>query len=343
MEYIGIDLHKRNFVACIIDGSGSTLHSGKYQNSQEDLVKLLSLCSGNPKVVLEATLNWRWIVSALRSFNLDVTLAHPLKTKAIASARIKTDELDAETLANLLRGNLVPKSYIPTLKEQEDRDLARARCQLVKQQTWIKNQIHSLLTKENLIPPVTDLFGKKGRDWLDSQPLPENSNLIINQWLSLLSDTKDKILELEKQIKARSEKNKRVQILESIPGFGIITAFVLAAEIGNPTRFPTGEKMAAYFGLVPSLYQSGRTRRQGSITKLGNPYARWVLVQSAHRLVRMDTNYKLFYQTLSQRRGKKKAIVAVARKLCLLSWRLLVDNRKYRKVPPKKGIARYFT
>jgi transposase len=337
MEYIGIDLHKRNFVACVVNEAGTTLHTGKYKNSHPELIKLLANCSVSPKVVLEATLNWRWMVRALQKLKLDITLAHPLKTKAIASARIKTDELDAQTLANLLRGNLVPASYIPTPQEQADRDLARARCQLVKQQTWIKNQIHGLLTKENLISPVTDLFGKKGRDWLADQPLPDNSRLIVNQWLLLLSDTQDRILDLEKQIKDRVKDDRRAQIIESIPGLGVITAFVLASEIGDPQRFSTGEKMAAYFGLVPSLYQSGKTKRQGSITKLGNPYVRWVLVQSAHRLVRMNTNYNLFYQTLSARRGKKRAIVAVARKLCLLSWKLLTDNRKYKKVPPRKG------
>ncbi|MBU2592017.1 MAG: transposase [Patescibacteria group bacterium] len=126
------------------------------------------------------------------------------------------------------------------------------------------------------------------------------------------------------------------QILKSIPGVGIITAFVLASEIGDPKRFPEGKKLAAYLELVPSCYQSGGVKRLGSITKLGSPYARWVLVQTAHRLVRSDANTKLFYRALSARRGKKKAIVAVARKIAELSYRLLVDNRKYEIRMPKR-------
>lgn len=258
-----------------------------------------------------------------------VTLAHPLRTKAIASARIKTDELDAKTLAHLLRSDLVPMAYIPTIEEQEARDLARARCQMVKQQTWIKNQIHSLLTKENLIPEVSDLFGKRGSKWLLTQKLTDNNKVILKEFLKYLSDVKLKISSFDKEIERKAKLSPRVEILKSVPGFGTITAFVLASEIGDPNRFPSGKKMAAYLGLVPSLYQSGNTKRLGSITKLGSPYARWVLVQAAHRLVRKDINTKLFYQTLSLRRGKKKAIVAVARKLTELSWRLLVDNRKY--------------
>lgn len=335
MEYVGIDLHKKGFTACVMDHTGAVLHANGYENTRDNIEALLAVCN-NSSFVIEATQNWMWMVRILEKKGLSVTLAHPLRTKAIASARIKTDELDAKTLAHLLRSNLVPMAYIPTIEEQEDRDLSRARCQFVKQQTWIKNQVHSLLTKENLIPPVTDLFGVKGRLWLEKQDLPENKGVVLSQMLALLENVKSRISVLDKQIEKRSKGNKRVEILKSIPGFGTITAFVLASEIGDPERFPNGKKLAAYLGLVPSCYQSGGTRRLGSITKLGSPYARWVLVQAAHRLVRSDTNTKLFYQALSVRRGKKKAIVAVARKIAELSWRLLVDNRKYEIRRPMK-------
>jgi transposase len=176
---------------------------------------------------------------------------------------------------------------------------------------------------------MSALFGKRGRIWLSKQNLTDNNKVILREFLALLEDVKEKILTLDKEIERKAKLNPKVEILKSIPGFGIITAFVLASEIGDPKRFPSGKKMAAYLGLVPSLYQSGNTKRLGSITKLGSPYARWVLVQTAHRLVRSDINTKIFYQTLSLRRGKKKAIVAVARKRVELSWRLLKDNRKY--------------
>lgn len=337
MEYVGIDLHKRGFNACVMDEKGVVGHTGFYKNNDVDLTTLVSVCR-SPSFVIEATQNWMWMVRYLEGLNLPVTLAHPLRTKAIASARIKTDELDAKTLAHLLRSDLVPMAYIPTVEEQEARDLSRARCQMVKQRTWIKNQVHSLLTKENLIPEVTDLFGKKGRGWLSKQELTDNNRVILKEFLNHLENTNVRIKNLEKEIEDKSEDNPRVQILKSIPGVGTITAFVLASEIGDTKRFPSGKKMAAYLGLVPSLYQSGKTKRLGSITKLGSPYARWMLVQTAHRLVRADTHTKLFYQTLTARRGKKKAIVAVARKLAELSWRLLTDNRKYeiRNMPKKE-------
>lgn len=335
MNYLGIDLHKKSFQAVIMDQAGEVLHCQKYENTRHEVLALLAQCQEKPSAVIEATQNWMWLVNVFQEFKVPVALAHPLKTKAIASARIKNDVLDATTLAHLLRSNLVPKSYIATPEEQANRELARTRCQLVKQQTWCKNQIHAVLTKANLHPPMTDLFGTKGQAWLKKQELDETKELVINEFLKLLVDTRARIKSLEKVISQRCLGSRQMKILKSIPGFGEITAFILLAEIGRPERFLSGKKLAAYLGLVPSLYQSGKTKRTGSITKLGNPYARWVLVQSAHRLVRSDTRMRLAYAALSARRGKKRAIVAIARKLAVLSWRLLIDDRVYQKQAPR--------
>jgi len=336
MNYLGIDLGKRSFHAAVMDQAGEVLHSQKYSNTHKQVLAALAHCPQKPSVVVEATQNWMWMVNIFRQLKISVTLAHPLKTKAIASARIKNDELDAKTLAHLLRSNLVPSSYIATIEEQENRELSRARCQMVKQQTWCKNQVHSLLTKENLLPPMRCLFSQKGLDWLEALKLSKAKRLVLDEFLKLLADTQKRIKAFEKAIHERCKGDRRVEILQSIPGFGEITAFVLASEIGDITRFNTGKKLASYLGLVPSLYQSGKTKRLGRITKLGSPYARWILVQSAHRLVRSDQQMKLAYAALALRRGKKKAIVAIARKLAVLSWRLLTDNRPYQPIPPKR-------
>ncbi|MBN1263163.1 MAG: IS110 family transposase [Candidatus Pacebacteria bacterium] len=334
MNYLGIDLHKKSFQAVVMDQVGEVLHCQQYGNTREEVLSLLAQCPEKPSTVIEATQNWMWLVEVFQEFKVPVSLAHPLKTKAIASARIKNDVLDATTLAHLLRSNLVPPSYITTRQEQANRELARTRCQLVKQQTWCKNQIHAVLTKANLHPPMSDLFGTKGQAWLKEQKLDETKRLVIDEFLKLLVNTRLRIKTLEKIISQRCLGNRQIEILKSIPGFGEITAFILLAEIGDPERFDSGKKLAAYLGLVPSLYQSGKTKRSGRITKLGNPYARWVLVQAAHRLVRSDIQTKLNFAALAARRGKKKAIVAIARKIAVLSWRLLVDDRVYQQQAP---------
>lgn len=116
--------------------AGKVLHCRRYENTRQEVLAVLVQCQENPSVVIKATQNWIWLVSIFQEFGVSATLAHPLKTKAIASARIKNDILDTTTLARLLGSNLVPSSYIATS------------------------------TKANLHPPMTDLFGTKGQAWL---------------------------------------------------------------------------------------------------------------------------------------------------------------------------------
>lgn len=256
---------------------------------------------------------------------------------------MKTDSIDAATLDHLLRSNLVPSSYIPSLEEQDHREISRPRCNLVKQRTHVKNKTRAILGKANLNFDGSDLFGKKGRQWLQQQDLHESRQIVVDEYLQLLDEINQRIDRLDQVIEERSQGNREVEILKSIPGFGQLTAFLLAAEIGDVSRFADGTKLASYLGLVPRVYRSGKTNRHGRITKVGNPYARWCLVQAAHRVARSDEPFKTTYRKLSERRGKKKAIVAVARKLATLCWRLLIENREYESEPPGRVRSRYST
>lgn len=329
--YVGIDLHKRSFTYHAEDKEGTVLARGKADNSIGNLNTMLAQFPQKPKVVVEATINWDWLVDHLKTNEYEVTLAHPFKTRAIASAKIKTDSIDAKTLCQLLRAGLVPAAYTATAKEREYREIARARISLVHDRTLLKNRIHSLLTKENLIFKGTDLFGVSGRVWIEQQTLTEGKRVVIDQYLAQIDEVDKRIEELEKVIKKESGNLPACRILESIPGIGTITAFLLASEIGDITRFETAKQFASYFGLVPRLSQSGDHAYYGRITKLGNPYVRWALVQASHRLVRYDSNAQKFTSRVRGRAGGKKAIVAQARKLATIIYACLRDNREYAK------------
>ncbi len=334
MEYfVGIDLHRQFFTVHGTDEKGNDLLKGKFSNSLESLDKVLSAFPTLPKVVVEATINWMWLVVALQERGCAVKLAHPFRTKAIAAARIKTDTIDAKTLCHLLRTDMVPSSYIASPEEIENRELSRGRIDLVHKQTHTRNRIHSLLGKENLNFPGTDLFGAKGRVWLKTQRLPEAKRIMINLYLKELASLKGLITKVDKVIKVKSRSLPEIKVLESIPGIGTTTAFLLASEIGDINRFDDPKHFASYFGLVPRLSQSGGHAYYGRITKLGNPYVRWSLVQVAHRLARTDREYQKFVSRISFKGGKKKAIVALTRKLATIVFRVLKDNRLYLPIP----------
>ncbi len=331
MNYIGIDLHRDFFVAVAQDNSGTELFRKRYHNSTRSVDLLLEHFPEPPSVVVEATRNWMWFIKAVQQHGCNIQLAHPFRLKAIASARIKTDSIDAKTLCDLLRADLIPQSYISSPEELDNRELSRGRINLVHDQTILKNRILAILGKDNLRFSGTDLFGIKGRQWLTKQSLSEVKQKVIDVYLTRLINVQEAIATIDEEIEQRSSSIPEVSLLQTIPGIGITTAFLLASEIGTIKRFPNAKKFTSYFGLVPRLSQSGNHAYYGRITKLGNPYVRWSLVQAAHRLARSDKESKRFTDRLSYRHGKKKAIVALARKLATIVYTVLKENRTYQK------------
>lgn len=333
MEYfVGIDLHKFFFVYYAEDSSGKEFAKGKLDNTPESVEELIKLFKTSPKVVIEAGANWMWLVKALNEKGCQVTLAHPLKVKAIASARIKTDKIDAKTLCHLLRGDLLPKSYIASEEIQDNRELSRARISLVHDQSMIKNRIHAIFTKDNLkFSGGTDLFGVKGRIWMKDQisKLSTPKQQMINLYLKRLDELKKDIHALDEIIKQKSSSDPRVKLLNTIPGIGSTTAFLLTSEIGEISRFKSAKAFSSYFGLVPRISQSGFHAYYGRITKLGNPFVRWSLVQASYRIIRIEASYKKWVDHLSYKSGKKKAIVAMSRKMATIVYAVLKENRPY--------------
>lgn len=329
--FVGIDLHKRFFTFYATDGVGNEVAKGKLDSTLSSIDTLLSRFSVSPKVVVEAMGSWMWFVRSLRQQGCLVTLAHPLKVRAIASAKIKTDSIDAKTLCHLLRGNLVPTSYIATEEEQEKRELSRGRIAFVQDRTQLKNRIHAIITKENLRFSGSDMFGKGGTVWLRDQVLPFGKSYMVNAYLTKLFETEREIKKLDGVIGEKSSSDPKVKLLLSIPGIGPTTAFLLAAEIGDIQRFPTSKQFASYFGLVPRLSQSGNHAYYGRITREGNPYVRWALLQAAQRIARYDGESRRFVTRISFRAGKKKALVALSRELATIVYCVLKEKRLFIK------------
>jgi len=329
--FLGVDLHRDSFTVYGTNLKGEKILSGKYQNNYDSINTVVNSFFSPPSVVVEATRNWMWMVNYLKKITCKVTLAHPLKTKAIASAKIKTDEIDAKTLCHLLRSDMIPQAYIATDNEIENRELSRARIQFVRDQTKIKNRVLSILAKANLRFEGSDMFGKAGRLWLSKQNIFPYHKTIIDLNFQRLEAISKSLDELKKIIEEKSSNSPAVQLLLSIPAIGAITAFTIVAEIGNIERFETADKLTSYLGLVPRLSQSGIHAYYGRITKLGNSYVRWSLVQAAHRLCRKESWARKFVNKLSKRGGKKKAIVALARKLAVVVYCLLKEKRPYYK------------
>lgn len=342
MNYIGIDLHKKFSQFTILGEEGQIINRARIDNRKEEILSHLNNFDEPSKAVIEATFAYGWLADLLTDNKIEVMLAHPQKVKAIASAQIKTDKVDSEILAKLLRADLIPQAYYCQKEEREVKELLRCRGSLVGLKTQIKNKIHSLLHKANIRDDekYTDLFGKEGRIFLDSLNLGEKSSFALKEYLSVLDSLDARIKETSSEVREVFEKDEQAKFLCRLPGLGYYTSLILSKEIGNIRRFPTAKNLVSYAGLAPSTFQSGEHTRHGRI-KQGNKYIRWVLVEAVPKTIKKDKVLKDFYLKILNKKGHNKAKIATARKMLAQIWYLLTYRKEF--VDPETGSPVFFS
>jgi transposase len=330
---VGVDTHKLRCNGVLIDDVG--VREVCFPNTQMGFKMLEERLSPGSRVVVEACPYSLPLYDYLKEKGFGVVAAHPLRVKAIASARIKTDKIDSRTLAELLKADLIPQAYIPDKEIRDLRGLVSHRVSLVHQRTALKNRIHAVLVKEGVTNEYSDLFGKKGREKLASMKVRECSRLIADQDLELIDELNLRIKRVEKEMEEQTQKYPEIQLLKTMPGVGITSAIILLSEIGEIKRFPSPGKLCSYAGLVPSTYQSGNTTRHGRVIQ-GRGLMKYALVQAAKKAVKVPGKPQDLYRRL-EKKGKNKALVAVARELTVSIYWMLTRGTKYQAYANKKG------
>ena len=280
----------------------------------------------------EATPSWYWLYDHLEDKGFKVKLSHPLKTKAIAYAKVKTDKVDSATIAHLLRSNLLPLSYVPEKPVRLNRELLRYRASLVKIQTDIKNKVHTILAKNNISHGYSDLFDEEGMAFLHSLSLPEDYRLTLEGYLSVLDNVRREIQVASKRVQQLAEEDSDALLLMTIPGVGYYSALLIKSEIGDVKRFPSAKQPCSYAGLVPSTYASGNTCYHGHITKQGSRWLRWVLIEAAIHAVKRTGPLRRFYCEVERKKGGKVVKVATARKLLEWIYHMMRGGKTFKEV-----------
>ena len=329
MNYIGMDIHKQFTVAVVKDEQGNKIVEDKFTNSENNFGSFMQKYKPEEtKIVIESTCVWEYIYEILEAKNYEVKLANPYRTRAIAEARIKTDSIDASTLADLLRANLIAESYIPPKEIRRLREITRERKTFVKQTTQIKNKIHAILIKRGIELNYATLC-KSAIIWI-KQKLPDDK--IVLHYIELLEFQKKKMEEINKTITEKSDENADAKLLTTIYGIGSIRALNIIAEIGEINRFPSADKLCSYAGLVPSVHQSGHTLRFGRLVQQSSKTLKHNLIETCWNIIRVKESNPLkdFYKKLSKKKGKQKAICATARKLCCVIYAMLKNQEEFR-------------
>jgi len=327
MLYVGLDVHKEFCQASVLNENGNELLNERFDSTTEALDRFLDQFE-EAKFVLESTGIWEFIYEGIERRGFEVQLAHPLKVRAIAEASVKTDKIDARTLAKLLRLDMVPQSYIPSRDIRDLRQRVRQRAFLVQRCTSFKNRIHAELTRNGIRRPedIGTSFSKKHREWIRSLGIP---TIVVD--LDCLEAIEAKVASINVELFAEYLRRPEAQLIATVPGIGFYGALLIYAEIADVTRFATPEQLSAYAGLTPTVSQSASSVHYGGVSKEGSKHLRWILIESVHvhRRFAPTTALSIFSARIERKRGKQKATTAAARKLLHIIYWMLLRGEEY--------------
>jgi transposase len=330
--HLGIDLHKSFGYWTLLDSSKKKIFQGKIPTTKNDTLLALHnlpVDTHDIQAGIEPVSQWGWFAEVLESKGVEVTLIDPSKTKLIAASKLKHDKVDSEIIADLLRTDFVAKAYLAPQEVRDLRELVRWRMFFVKMRRGFKNRCHSILWKHGLESPLSDLFGKRGREWIKKQEFHKMYREEIESLLHMIDTLNIQITSLDLLVKEKAGQDERAMLLTTIPGIAEPTALTIVAEVGDFERFKSPEQLASYAGLVSSSRSSGGKLRFGHITKRGSPYLRSIMVEASCQ-VRPKSGYLYtFYERIKEKKGAKIAHTALARKMLTIMWYLIKKKEPF--------------
>jgi transposase len=306
-----------------LDASGRKVGQQQVVNEAGALRGWLRALPRPRQVVVEASGFWPAFVRAVEGEAERMVMVHPQRVKAIASARLKNDRVDSETLAHLSRAELLPEGWMADEATQHLRLLTRLRVAMGRLRAQAKNQVQAVLHLEGLVKPVSDVFGRRGRAWLQTLALRPAARQVMECWLRQVDWLDAEIAAQKKELERMAAEDARARWLQTVPGIGAYSAMVILAEIGDIARFPSKRALASYAGLTPAVRESAGRRRRGGIGHHGSGTLRWIMLQVAQVAARHSPAAGDWVKRLKLRKPPQVAMIALVRKLLTAVWALL--------------------
>jgi transposase len=337
---LGCDVHKRYSQIAVLDEVGQVCQQDRLNHSPEILQEYFGQFPEGTPVAFETVGNWYWIAEAIEAAGCEPLLTHAAKAKVMMGNVNKTDKLDAKGLATLLYLGKLPTVWIPDAALRDERELLRTRMALGKIRTGLKNRIHATLAKYALVIQESDIFIGKGYEQLKRKllQLPVQTFTSVQYQLELLEQTQKHIDLLEKRIHQAVRETPAMQLLKTLPGFGLIFSAHVATETGTADRFPDAEHYVGYAGCVPKVSSSGGKTYHGHLRKEANHYLKWAFIEAANVIATnrnrpswRNKHVIQLYERIRQRKGHAVAVGAVARHLAEAAYWMLKKNQPYRE------------
>jgi transposase len=332
--YIGMDVHQMSTTFCLFDPSAP--EGGQYRTvtrptTEEAIRQTLAPLGGQCQVAYEVGTQAQWIAAIVRPLAADVQVANPSRIPWLFRDGRKNDRLDARKLVTLLYLKQLPTVHLPPAEVSAWRALINHRRKLVAQRTQIKNQVRAILRAFGHRSPFKNLWTFRGQVWLASLVFDGARTLMITTLQDELTFFDQKLAAIEKKLDDIAQARPTVALLRTVPGIGPRTAEAIAAFTDRVDRFKDRKPFASYFGMTPTEDSSGGVRRFGHISKRGPSVVRWVLVEAAYVAVRKNAELRKFYERIHRgnKDRKKKAIVAVGRKLLTIVYAMMRDQKPF--------------
>ena len=331
MAILGLDIHKQKSTVAVLseDPTDDDLID-KYTVRNNTIGDVAEQYAGG-KAALEATGNYFAIYDTLDE-QMEVVLANPLKLSWITEAKTKTDKIDAEKLAVLLKTGHLPESYVPPMPIRHRRELVRARYRLQSTRKQWKNRVHSLLDRHGILPESA-VFSEEGRQFLEKLSLDGEGEYLLANAVATIDEATEKLDEIDRRIASIARDVPDVNLLVSTPGIGPVRGLTIHAELGEVDRFSDQEALVSYAGMDPTVHQSADTRKSGSMSKQGSPYLREAVISAAHTAVHAAKEPYLsnYYWKLRDGRDKHPltARCATGRKLLESLYFMLTREEKW--------------
>ena len=332
-NFVGVDLHKKTITVCVMDKDRKILGRRRLWCMDEEGIAAFFEELKPFSVVVEATASYYWFLDLIEPLADKVVLAHPGKLRVIAESTRKSDKLDATVLAEFLVLDMIPPAHRPTPRQREHRALVRQRRYHQRRRTAVSNKIRRILSDYNVDEKNALTVG----NWRNDSRIPVGSadRFILDQLFEELDQHTRRLRATDERLRKFAESAPTAEsearaVLETIPGVGPITVDVVVSELGDVLRFGSAKKVCSYAGLCPGQRESAGRSRSLGITKQGSKLLRWALVEAAWRLVRFTRRWQCIFEGLAARRGKKKAIVAIARRLLCVMVAMLRAGQAYR-------------
>lgn len=333
--FVGIDMHKSTWHVSVIQDQ-EVIFSNPLTPETDKLLKFLARYKNNRiKAVYEAGCFGFWLYEILNKSGIQCTVTPPSLVPMEYGNHVKTDRRDSRKLALLLSKGMLKKVCVPNPELLADRQALRRRQQLISNRVRVQLRIKSALCFFGFQiarprGPWSDGFFNEIKEIVFQNSFLRQSFLTLLEEYEYLNQLVERQTQLLKELAASKPYAETVRLLRTVPGIGLISAMYLILELGEIIRLAKADQLTAFVGLTPSQYSSGDNIRMGHITKCGKSNLRAILTEAAWTAIKKDPELKEVYDSLKIRRGSKRAIVAVARRLLLRCRRVMLDAKPYR-------------